>query len=157
MDNHAGKSTDLAWIAGIIEGEGYLGIANMSGRKTLQYYPRIQIYNTDLTLIEAVSDVLEFHAIPHYVRKNTDNRSQYHKNRSMHTISITGISRVKKALDLTLPFMRGEKAARAKVVLAFVESRLGKANVPYSEQEHEMYREFRRLVESPRDYTLNPL
>jgi len=162
------NDTDLAWIAGIVEGEGYIGLSKRI-KPELQYVPRIQIINSDGLMLEAIGKILEERKIAYYRHRwDIDHRrrvkiyNQYGKrNRKMGDVVFVGLGRVKKVLDAILPYMRGERVERAKLVLEFCNYRLGKKDenkyAPYSEYEHNLYNKLRQIIENPRDYTLNPI
>lgn len=156
MDNQQVRPLEIAWLAGIIEGEGYIGLScKVTG--DFQYLPRVQIINSDMTLLEEASKILKNHDVPHYIMHRKPSLKGLKNNRRVTDLRITGISRVAKVLELVAPLMRGEKKARAEVILKFCQSRMGVyKNTPYQEVEHSLYQDFRKLVENPRDYTLNP-
>jgi hypothetical protein len=162
------NDTDLAWVAGIVEGEGYIGLSKRSNPE-LQYVPRIQIINSDGLMLNAIGEILKRRNLAHYRHRwDIDRRRRVKvyesygvRNRKMGDIVFVGLSRVKRILEAILPYMRGERVERAKIVLEFCNHRLNCKNenkyAPYSTFEHDLYKKLRQIVENPRDYTLNPI
>jgi hypothetical protein len=162
------NDTDLAWVAGIVEGEAYIGLSKRI-KPEFQYVPRIQIINTDGLMLNAVGEILKKRNLAYYRHRWDIDKRRRRKiydnygvsNRKSGDIVFVGLGRVKKVLDAILPYMRGERVSRAKIVLEFCNYRLnarnGKSYLPYSEHEHNLYKKLRQIVENPRDYTLNPI
>ena len=159
---------DLAWVAGIVEGEGYVGLARRI-KGDFQYFPRVAITNTDELMLDEIGKILKSRNIAYYrIRQNIDGRFIRNignriikRNRRMSEICFVGLTRVKRLLDAIIPYMRSEKKERAKIILDFCNYRLDTKNgchyAKYTNYEHNLYKQFRSLVENPRDYTLNPI
>jgi hypothetical protein len=172
MDNQQvrllNNDPELSWVAGIIEGEGHIGLAKKT-KGDFQYMPRIMITNTDETLLDELGKILRDKNLAFYRRRqDIDDRmirkignKVIKRNRKLSEVCICGVSRVRRLLEAIIPYIRGEKKARAIIVRDFCKNRMsqykGKKPLPYTDLDHKLYKDFRSLVENPRDYTLNPI
>src|SRR5258708_34306427 len=80
-NNQQERQVDIAWLAGIWEGEGTISI--VTGSKN-RWVPRVSMINTDFVLIEEVVAVLDRIGIVHYlqVRKTGCDGDPKHKQPS---------------------------------------------------------------------------
>jgi hypothetical protein len=150
MDNQQERllREELSWATGIIEGEGHIGLSRHTVGY-LQYVPRVQIINSDEIMLEEVGRILKKAGLAYYrKRRNIDPRV---KRKPMHDLVIVGLKRVKRTLDVIMPYIRGLKIREAKIVLAFCNERLSQVNKfrPYTEKEHNLFKDYCRLRESP--------
>ena len=58
--NQQVTATDLAWLAGIVDGEGSIGIyqSNHRRRPGLSYGPRVTISNTSLVMFKKIQQMV---------------------------------------------------------------------------------------------------
>ena len=117
--------TDKAWLAGIIEGDGALGMAFQVQRathpRTFAVKPYVSFCNQDALLVEQV--VCMFYVLS---GKNVHLREvagNYEHSRSTISLELHGMASVKAVVDAIMPYLRGEKAARARMLHRFLESR----------------------------------
>ena len=126
----------VAWLAGIIDGEGSI-VLTISQRRDnsrrrsipLRIAPKVIIGNTDPLIIERCVKALDVIGVGRYIRHE---RKPVHMICGNHvksfkpitTIEVVGFRRVRKLLDAMLPWLAGEKATRASLLLAFVVGRL---------------------------------
>jgi hypothetical protein len=140
------RSIDLSWVAGIIEGEGYIGLSrHIVGY--LQYTPRVQIINTDDIMLENVGKILKENGLAYFRKRHfVDKRV---KRKPCHDLVICGIKRVTKTLELIMPYMRTKKKRNAELVYKFCLERLSKSNKfrKYTDKEHNIYKEIRQWVD----------
>lgn len=115
--------TNIAWLAGIMEGEGTFAIYHQrrSGKDSDQLRATISLTNTDPFLINKAYEIfkgigVEMH-IHEYDNKKGSTRTVY----DMQTAKQTNVKLVCEAL---LPFLFGEKKAKAEMILRFVNRRL---------------------------------
>lgn len=140
------QSIDLSWVAGIIEGEAYVGLSKHTVGY-LQYVPRVQIINTDDLMLDNVGKILTKYGLSYYKKRHfVDKRV---KRKPCHDLVICGIKRVVKTLELLIPYMKTKKKKNAELVYKFCLERLNKPNKfrEYTEKEHNIYKELRRWVE----------
>lgn len=165
MDNQQVRLLfEISWLVGIIEGEGCFGLNNnctkmKDGSKYM--YPRVSITNSDIELLNACVVILKDLKVAHYIVKKTRQR----ENNPCYTIIITGFKRVKRILELIIPFMIGEKLPQCKILLKFINSRLNNGKIEakfrqYTNHEKELIQQFKSLrmaqkSKNPRDCTPN--
>lgn len=143
---------DLAWLAALIEGEGWVSLALVKANQknkekpTPAFQPNIGVVNTDLQLMDEVIKILSSNNIR--FRKNlkkayvgSDGRSRKEKLE----ISITIHSEIRKLINLIIPYMRGAKKNRCIKLLEYFlirdkKPRSGK-NAAYGKEEYNIYKE----------------
>lgn len=134
------QPTELAYLAGIIDGEGAIGMHMHTKRYRLKdgtektysiLQPMVMIYNTDLLLINWLRDRIGF-------RVNSRDRR---KARTSYQVAVSG-SRTHGLLTPLLPFLLGKKK-RAELLIEFTEIRAARAdvmhNTEYGERESEIF------------------
>lgn len=122
------NTTELAWLAGFIDGEGYLGLrihAGANGKLNGGHYPTIRpefhIVNTEQVMIEkavAIATKLDVHL---YVRKSQNGAGPYKKH--IYKCQTKGINRCTRLLEPLLPYLTGSKLIRATLIVEFCKSR----------------------------------
>lgn len=137
---------DKAWLAGVIEGDGALGMGFQVQRatqpRTFAVKPYVAFCNQDALLIEQV--VYMFFALS---GKNVHLREvagHYEHSRSTISLELHGMASVKAVVEAIMPYLRGEKAARARLLHRFLASRFERhagvhgpqtSATPYNEEE----------------------
>ena len=136
---------EIAWLVGIIEGEGCIGVCNNVSGKYRVHSPRISITNSDIELINACVVILKSLGLAYHVGRKTRQK----EFRNCWNITIMGHKRVKRFLEATLPFMLGEKRRQAEIILEFTNSRLntckGTNQKAYTQAELQMLEELKRV------------
>lgn len=123
------RETDLAWAAGIMDGEGTIGISPInckhSGRKVKVYRVyalRVAISNTDPRILARIKQILGgyFYPVKHYKSHYKPVYRWAAACKNAYTV-----------LDLLLPYLVG-KRDQAEIAIAFAKLRRqrGLANVP---------------------------
>lgn len=139
------NNTDLAWLAGIMEGEGTFAIYHQK-RKTTKEGPNgqlrgcISLTNTDPFLIEKAYQVfkdigVDFH-IAEYKNKKGSTRPVF----DMQTARQENVKLICEAL---MPYLFGEKKAKAQMLLRFVNKRIAKGKTRYDEDDWKQFTSFR--------------
>lgn len=133
MGNQQITLTELGWLAGIYDGEGYLGFSRQNAKKVRSVRPDIQLVNCDPEIIVRVVSGLNMIGINPYIRERNHNK----KTQAINIIvSISKFTHVKKFIDTIGKFLTGEKKARANLMLKLVNSRLPKTKKDwYTEEE----------------------
>lgn len=138
MDNQHGTPTiaQLAWLAGIIEGEGSITLnvrrKSWKGWEGIGIDLQIQVVNTDGYIIEEVANILrmiigkepkimERGAIPD---RTTTDGTVWRQNRAMMMVGVATMGGIQLVLQAIMPYMIGEKKARARIALQFIERRI---------------------------------
>ena len=100
----------LAWLGGIIDGEGSISIDKKYNRPN-----RLEIGNTNQLLINKICSILSELEIPFRCYR----RDRPNSTKPFITVDITGVRRIKEICRLTLPYLTA-KRDKAKYVLNFI-------------------------------------
>lgn len=120
LDNQ--QVTELAYFAGLFDGEGSLMITRHF-RKDFErhtYRGLVQFTNTDPILVNAYCKFLRDMAISYFV--HTDDRTDK-KRRVCYQVIITALDSQKRWLEVFIPFLRGKKD-EAEILYDYVTRRL---------------------------------
>lgn len=126
----------LSWLAGIIDGEGYLttnkrqGIIAKklnNGQGSLSFVTRVGVGSTDCTIIKKISEILyemnvKFYFTLHNPSKKFINAKKY------ISINVEGYRSVKKLLKSIIDYMHSNKKEEAKAMLIYIDYRLNILN-----------------------------
>jgi len=139
------KEVDLAYIAGLIDGEGYVGLVKQiekrRSRISVYYEPKVCIAMCDKVGIDFIANKFSCN-IWYKEMQNERWRNQWH-------LRIKGRKRLKEFLLAIYPYLH-VKRRQAELMLEFINLR-EKAKQPkwgetsYTIKEHEMYLDFREL------------
>lgn len=113
----------LAWMAGIWDGEGTFGI--YPTRK--QYCGRLTLSNTCPIMINEIVKIFDSIGIRGHIWQETTSRKANHKK--AYHITLNKLGDVKIATEMMLPYLVSKKA-RAEILLRFIESRLEYKAIP---------------------------
>lgn len=149
---------ELAWLAGIMDGEGSFLISVNSTHRSI--YPRISVTNTNKYMIEKIIDIIEKIGIEHWnVKVRIPKKDTWKTNIQ---ISIITAKRVLLFTNSILPYLIAKKE-NALLVKEFCESRISLPyGYPYTERELELRILLGKLQEKkgqksksgiPNDYT----
>jgi hypothetical protein len=163
---------ELAWLAGIIEGEGWVSLAIISSLKKNKvkypaFHPSIGVTNTDLLMIEKIEAI--FKALELKYRKQIRLSKIYSDGILRKTrIELSVFSRqyITKLANSILPYMYGEKKKRMQKLFEFYKIRDTKPkrgiNSKYGAEEFALYEELYSYkgkrtsrLKILNDYTLN--
>lgn len=141
MGNQQATQSEIGWLAGIIDGEGHIGLslANSNVSKTVKF--DLQIVNTDGGLIDKLVRILRSIGVNPYIRERTHVKATW----STNTIVTVGkMAHIKKILDVVKDELTGMKREKADVMLALIESRIQKTRFDkYDERELGLVKLFR--------------
>lgn len=117
------RDTDLAWLAGILDGEGFIGISR-TGTKIVK---RVSITNTDYELLQKVSRV--------YAEMNMrffwNWCSPKNRNEQFMILTVSSYGSIKRLLNAVMPYLTS-KSEQAKKMLSFIAYR---ESIPYHSPE----------------------
>jgi len=140
MGNQQATQAEVGWLAGIIDGEGHLGIS-LSKAKNPAVRCDLQIVNTDFELIDRLVDVLRRIGVNPYVRDRVHDKQRWATNR---IVSISRMKHIKMVLETTMDHLTGLRREKAKLMLALIESRILKTRGDkYDAHENGIILEFR--------------
>jgi len=141
----------LAWLAGIVDGEGTITVWKYQCRKSFTYRPIVAIYNTDLNIISECAKIFDALKVSAHL-----NSHKVKKRKLCYVIETKKLSSIKIILESILPYLIGKKS-RAELTLRFVNSRLAAIqklrskgiqsnNIPYTEEEGSLVDQLRILT-----------
>ncbi len=140
MDNQQTSLTDLAWLAGIIDGEGWIGFSlakddRSKNRRTVVVKTEIKINNTDREIIARCQRIWKQIGVNPYYREYSYKVKSYRK--PVYEVATKHMTGVEKLIKATLPFLTGNKLERAHLILEFIKSRkiAGTILIPDSQYE----------------------
>ncbi|MGD9590803.1 MAG: LAGLIDADG family homing endonuclease [Pyrinomonadaceae bacterium] len=158
MDNQQETALELGWIAGLIDGEGTIGISIRSRRTENTGWttkPHVQLSNTDMEIVDRYTGWLSKNGVPFHISSYpAKGRRQAHK-----TVVTAGLKRVARLLPLVLPYLTGNKKRAGVLVNEFVTSRLSDWHAaPFTERQLGIVKELQSLhakgrAQILRDYT----
>ena len=115
MDNQQVKDTDLAWLAGIIDGEGNISLICRKSRGGI-YRPFIVITNTDIRILEKCQNIGHQLGINFYIYKRQIKDRQKHK--LAYNALTQKMGHVVKLIPYLLPYLIAKKD-QAQILLEF--------------------------------------
>jgi hypothetical protein len=112
------QDVDLAWLAGIIDGEGSFCIFTNSRKDASKpsISANLTITNSNSLLLNRCREILDALEIKYLYQ---DPKNGHQRGRRVMRIKIKNYSSLQKIVGLTLPFFIG-KAEQAKLILEFV-------------------------------------
>lgn len=140
MGNQHGTPTEaqLGWFAGILEGEGSLTLnvrnKKWKGWEGIGIDLQLQIVNTDGYIIEECANIIKgiigtepriMERAPIADRMTTDG-TVWRQNKAMLIVGLSKMVHIKTVVDTIMPYMIGEKKARARIISQFVERRMNR-------------------------------
>jgi hypothetical protein len=138
---------DKAYVVGLLEGEGYIGIANHGGHgKYHEIQAQISIANTNLTLLKEAQKVLG----------GSINQMKRYKAhwKTAWRFNLLGLHAVGETLKALKTYFRA-KRKQCDLVIEFCESRLRSIGKRYSPRDYELFDEVKKL--NHRGITQTPL
>ena len=132
-DNQQATELEIGWLAGIYDGEGYLGFSRQNAKKVRSIRPDIQLVNCDPDVILKVRKILNMIGINPYIRERVHNKEKWSRN---YILQFSKFSDIKKFIDTLGHLLTGEKKKRAELMLRLANSRVGKTKRDqYTEEE----------------------
>lgn len=128
------NETDLFWLAGIIDGEGYLGMTKRYGKQNAalhngagpkSFITRIQVANTDMGMIQRVSEIFCSLGAKFWYRMDAPDKR--FKNAKIYIgISVEGYGSCKKVLlAIQGKLHTHQKQKQLELMLEYINYRLG--------------------------------
>lgn len=125
MGNQQATDLELGWLAGIYDGEGYIGFSHQNSKKVRSIRPDIQLVNCDPDVILKTKTILNKIGINPYIRERVHSKKQEHWSRN-YIIQMSKFSDVKKFIDTIGHLLTGEKQKRTDLMIQLVNSRIVK-------------------------------
>lgn len=149
MDPETSKRKPLSWLAGIVDGEGSIGI-NSSGK---YYDPVFQVDNTNQIIIVECKKVIHSMGV---FGISVDERDRGKKRKSCFNIRVQNNGDIYTILSYLLPHLIG-KNEQARLVRRFIALRQsGALTSPYSNEERAIV-EAVRLLNKKGNETTKPV
>ena len=138
MGNQHGTPTEaqLGWFTGILEGEGSLTLnvrkKSWNGWNGIGIDLQLQIVNTDGYIIEECASIIEgiIGSPPRIMERGiipdrmTTDGTIWRQNKRMLIVGLSKMAHIKTVVDKIMPYMIGEKKARARIISKFIERRM---------------------------------
>ena len=138
MGNQHGTPTEaqLGWFTGILEGEGSLTLnvrkKSWNGWNGIGIDLQLQIVNTDGYIIEECASIIEgiIGSPPRIMERGiipdrmTTDGTIWRQNKRMLIVGLSKMAHIKTVVDKIMPYMVGEKKARARIISKFIERRM---------------------------------
>lgn len=121
MDNKQAtlKDTDLAYLAGIVDGEGWIGLQKRLLKQWVTYKPALRVTNTDANLINRIYEIWEMIGVSGHIYENEMSPSVPNGKQIMN-LQLNKQSDILKVLDSIIPYLVAKKA-RAIMLKRFLE------------------------------------
>ena len=112
------RDVDLAWLAGIIDGEGCFSIYfnNRKDASNPSISANLTITNSNRLLLNRCKEILDALGIKYFYH---DPKNGHQLGRKVMRVRVKNYSSLRRLIELTLPFLVG-KADQAKIILEFV-------------------------------------
>jgi hypothetical protein len=140
MDDQQITDTQLAWLAGIWDGEGsfciiHTGMNNSKKGKNHHILARISMSNTNLLIINKVAEIFKKLGCNFYISQPVRKNRPYHKDN--YHFSISRMTHVVIACKAMLPYLIAKKR-QAEILIEFNQSRLSKGLLPAHDENGKM-------------------
>lgn len=144
-------SHELAWLAGIVDGEGCLDMSKIPYGHTIRLQTRVRVANTSELLMKRISNIAERLGIRFHISLDVYNRGK--KSRAnfkpVYGMEIQNQTNCKKIISAILPYLV-LKDKQANLMLEFINSRINRGarqgiKIPYNKRELTIAQEMRIL------------
>ena len=169
MGNQQATQSDIGWLAGIIDGEGHIGLSCQNRKRCSTVKFDMSIVNTDDALIEKTVRILRALGANPYIRGRIHEKKSWSRNT---IVTVCKMAHIERVLSMTVEHLTGVKKEKAILLLALIRSRKHKNRMPYDDYENSLVNRFRdvyvgncgasttareALAEARRRYSLSPM
>lgn len=123
IGNQQATEVELGWLAGIFDGEGYIGLSYENRKKSRCVRPNLQLVNCDPDVILKTRNILIKIGINPHIRERVHDRQKWSRN---YILSMDRFASIKKFIDTVGHLLTGEKKKRAELMIALINSRITK-------------------------------
>lgn len=145
-------NTDLAWLAGIWDGEGSIALFTHKEKNgSIKICPTVCVVNTDISIINKVRKILEELGC-NFVLQETQPKN------SRHSIKWTLTTRNQKYiilfLEAVIPYLYSIKRQKAEILLDYTTRRVEKTKrilhgtTPYDKEDWSSFHQFQQIRSS---------
>lgn len=150
------REVDLAWLAGIIDGEGNLDFSvskKKCGDGLNDYFcPKLRITNTDVRMIRKISEIYSRENVVFFYALNSVKRYKNRQPTWKNQLEITSASHgsVKKVLSLTFPYLVNKQDLARQMIetIDWVQSQPGRGRMSQTGRNYTMEPKFHAFLES---------
>ena len=142
IDNQQAKAVDLAWLAGIVDGEGSILITKNGHKGNYKGHNMVvqfHITNTCGNIINKSQEIINSLGIN--CRVYARDYQGANKWKVCFRIDISRFKQLKVLLEALLPYLVS-KDGQAKLVLRFIDRRLTKNRTPYEQEDIDIIDEY---------------
>lgn len=115
MNNQQATPIDLAYLAGIIDGEGWVGLQKRLQKRWITYKPTLRVTNTDSNIINRVYEIWESIGVSGHIYEQEQGPSVPNGKQVMY-IQLNKASDIQKVLEAVIPYLVGKKARAVMLV-----------------------------------------
>lgn len=125
LDNQPITLYELGWLAGIVDGEGYIGIQYYETRHGhMSASAEISITNTDEQIILKAQNIIQKIGVNPYINSSSYKLNNKPNHKITWKVVIHRLNKVITVLESISPYLTGAKKERAELVLEFCKLRL---------------------------------
>ena len=139
------QDTDLAWLAGIWDGEGSITLfTHKEADNSTKICPTVLVVNTDIHIINKIQKLLEDLKCNFVIHEH---KPKNKKHKIQWRITTRNIRYIQKFLVPILPYLVGDKKAKGEIVLRYANRRIakqessGRYNPPYDQEDFDDLKE----------------
>jgi hypothetical protein len=114
---------EIGWLAGFIDGEGYIGIQPQKTKNNMNYSVAMQVSNTDEVMILKAQSIIQKMGVNPYIKTHGFGERNQPKRKIVYVLVVHRMKPLVVVLQQVLPFLTGLKAERAKLVIEYCLSR----------------------------------
>lgn len=124
------SETDLAYLAGSLDGEGCFTIARKSDKRQggFSYSPAIYFTNTNAEYVARVCEIYDSIGVSGHIM--TRKQPERTGNREYYVITVGRLADIKRVVDILIPWLTA-KHGQAQLLKRFVDSRIAKGKGRY--------------------------
>lgn len=125
MDDQQVTQIEIGWLAGFIDGEGYIGIQGYKTRnRHASYSCAIQISNTDEVMIFKAQKIIQKMGVNPYIRTHGFGERNQPWRKIVYVLVIHRMNKIISVLESVNPHLTGTKKERGELVLEYCQLRL---------------------------------
>ena len=111
------KETDCAWLAGIIDGEGDLGLGRIKQKGNVSLRPSIRVSNTSKVLIDKINS---------YIPMSISTKKWEGNRKDIYIWHLYGVESIYLLLKMVYPYLSCKKP-QATLLMEFCKSRMNRS------------------------------
>lgn len=125
MGNQQVTQYEIGWLAGFVDGEGYIGISQYkTRRRKTSYSCAIQVSNTDEKMILKAQQIVQKIGVNPYIRTHGYGERNKKKSKIVYVLVVHRMGKIIPILEAINPYLTGLKKERADLVLEYCKSRM---------------------------------